>query len=304
MSDRPPSRAAIITAFAVIYLVWGSTYLAIRIAVETIPPFVMAGTRFVIAGVLLFAFLRARGAAWPNAAQWRDHAITGFFLLLGGNGLVAWAEQTIPSGITALIIGVTPLFMALVAWAWPGGNPPRAATVGALFIGLGGVAWLVAPWEHAPAGGVLPLAGVGALLAACALWAIGSIHARKVSSGADPMIGAAIQMLLGGIMQLVAAGALGEFARFESATVPAAAWGAFIYLVLVGSLVGFSTFVWLMRHSTPALVSTYAWVNPIVAVWLGWLIQGEPVSARTLSAAAIIVLAVTIITAQRAKTTG
>ena len=304
VSARPPSRAALVTAFAVIYLVWGSTYLAIRVAVESIPPFVMAGTRFVLAGAMMLAYLRLRRMPWPTARQWRDHAITGCFLLLGGNGLVAWAEQTIPSGITALIIGVTPLFMVLVAWAWPGGRRPGAITFGALVIGLAGVAWLVAPWSNPPSGGGLSLAGVGALLAACSLWSIGSIHARHVQSGSDPMMGAALQMLTGGAMQLVAAFVLGEFSGFHPASVHPAAWGEFGYLVLIGSLVGFSTCVWLLRHSTPALVSTYAWVNPVVAVWLGWLIQGEPISARTVSAAAVIVVAVTIITAQRAKTAG
>ncbi len=254
----PPSRAALVAAFATIYVVWGSTYLAIRVAVEAIPPFVMAGTRFVLAGALLLAWLRMRGAAWPTAVQWRDHAVTGFFLLLGGNGLVAWAEQTVPSGVTALLIGVTPLFMALVAWVWPGGARPSAGTFGALLLGLAGVAWLAAPWEK-PAQGGLPMEGVAALLAACGLWAVGSIHSRHVRSGAEPLLGAALQMLTGGAMQLGAAAALGEFTRFHPAAAGPAAWGAFAYLVLVGSLVGFSTFVWLLRHSTPALVSTYAW---------------------------------------------
>jgi drug/metabolite transporter (DMT)-like permease len=284
----PPARAALILAFAVIYVVWGSTYLAIRIAVGTMPPFVMAGLRFVLAGALLLGWLRARGAAWPTLAQWRDHAITGAFLLLGGNGLVCWAEQTVPSGVTSLIIGVTPLFMVLVEWAWPGGRRPRAATFGALLLGLAGVAWLAAPWETSARGG-LPWGGVTALLGACVLWAIGSIHSRHVKSGADLMLGCALQMLAGGALQLVAAGA-----------VSAAGWGAFVYLVVVGSLVGFSTFVWLMRHSTPARVATYAYVNPVVAVLLGYFVLHEPVTARTLAASAVILAAVALITLQKA----
>ena len=299
MSTRPlPSRTALVAAFATIYLVWGSTYLAIRVVVRDIPPFLMAGSRFVLAGALLLAWLQARGAARPTAAQWRDHAVTGFFLLLGGNGLVAWAEQTVPSGVTALVIGVTPLAMALVAWAWPGGTRPRARTFGALLLGLAGVAWLAAPWEK-PAQGGLPLTGVVALLASGVLWAVGSIQSKHARSGADPLLGAALQMFTGGAMQLVAAAALGEFGQFHPGAVGPAAWQAFVYLVFVGSLVGFSTFVWLLRHSTPALVATYAWDNPVVAVWLGWQFQGEQVTPRTLAASAVIIIAVVLITLQK-----
>jgi drug/metabolite transporter (DMT)-like permease len=294
----PPSRAALVAAFATIYVVWGSTYLAIHVAVESIPPFVMAGTRFVLAGAVLLAWQRARGAAWPTAAQWRDHAITGFFLLLGGNGLVAWAEQTVPSGVAALVIGVTPLCMVLAEWAAPGGRRPGAQTLGAMAVGLAGVAWLAAPWER-PGEGGLPLAGTLALVAASALWAIGSIHSRHVRSGGDVMTGAALQMLTGGAMQLVAAVALGEFSGFDPAAVPGRAWGAFFYLIVFGSLVGFSTFAWLIRHSRPALVATYAWVNPVVAVWLGWQFQDEPLTPRTLAAAAVIVAAVVLVTLQK-----
>ncbi len=275
-----PSRAALVAAFATIYIVWGSTYLAIRVAVGAMPPFVMAGTRFVLAGALLLAWLRLRGTARPTARQWRDHAITGFFLLLGGNGLVAWAEQTVPSGVTALVIGVTPLFMALAEWAAPGGRRPGAGKLGAMALGLGGVAWLAAPWEKVGGGG-LPLGSTLALLAAGALWATGSIHSRHVRSGADTMTGAGLQMLTGGAMQLVAAAVLGEFQEFHPAAVGAAGWTAFFYLVIFGSLVGFSTFSWLIRHSRPALVATYAWVNPVVAVWLGWQFQDERVTPRT-----------------------
>jgi drug/metabolite transporter (DMT)-like permease len=294
----PPSRAALVAAFATIYLVWGSTYLAISVAVTAMPPFLMAGTRFVLAGALLLAWLRLRGTAWPTATQWRDHAITGFFLLLGGNGLVAWAELTVPSGVTALLIGVTPLFMALVAWAWPGGVRPGAGTFAALLLGLVGVAWLAAPWEK-PAQGGLPLAGVVALLAACVAWAVGSIHSRHVRSGADPLLGAALQMLTGGAMQLGASALLGEFSRFQPSAVGPAVWTAYFYLVFVGSLVGFSTYAWLIRHSTPALVATYAWVNPVVAVWLGWQFNGEKITPRTLAASAVIVAAVGLITLQK-----
>ena len=300
MGTAAPSRAALVTAFATIYLLWGSTYLGIRVAVESLPPFLMAGSRFLLAGVAMFVFLRARGGARPTWPQCRDHAITGIFLLLGGNGLVTWAEQTIPSGIAALIIGVTPLFMVLTAWAWPGGRCPGAGTMGALLLGLAGTAWLAAPWQAASQGG-LPVAGTTGLLAACVLWSVGSIHSRHIKSGADLWLGTALQMLAGGAALLLVALARGEFAGFDPATVTRRSWVAFVYLVLAGSLVGFSTFVWLMRHSTPARVATYAYVNPVVALLLGWLLLGEPVTARTLAASAVIIAAVVLITLQRTK---
>jgi drug/metabolite transporter (DMT)-like permease len=295
-----PARSGLILAFAAIYLIWGSTYLAIRVAVATMPPFLMAGARFVIAGVVLLAFLRWRGAAWPTARQWRVNAAIGVFLLLGGNGLVVWAEQVIPSGITALLIGVSPLFIVLTEWAWPGGTRPTGLTMAALLLGFLGVAWLAAPWESAARGGLNPgrLAGV---ICSAAFWAFGSIYSRNERHVADPFLASSLQMLGGGAALLAAAFVHGDFARLDPAGIARASWLAFAYLVGVGSLVGFSTFVWLMKHSTPALVSTYAYVNPIVAVFLGWLILGESIGPRTLVASAIIVTAVAIITTQRAR---
>jgi drug/metabolite transporter (DMT)-like permease len=293
-----PSRSALILAFTTIYLVWGSTYLGIRVAVETMPPFLMAGMRFLIAGALLLALLKFRGAPWPTAAQWRANAIIGTFLLLGGNGLVVWAEQFIPSGITALLIGVSPLFIVLTEWAWPGGTRPAVATMAALLLGFGGVAWLAAPWENA-AGGRLDFGGVIAILVACMSWAIGSIYSRHAKHGADPFLASALQMLGGGAALALTALVHGDLVHFHAAAITGASWFAFIYLIAVGSLVGFSTFVWLMKHSTPARVSTYAYVNPVVAVFLGWLILREPITPRTLAASAVIVTAVAIITIQK-----
>ncbi|HUJ44620.1 MAG TPA: EamA family transporter [Opitutaceae bacterium] len=298
----PPSRTALITAFATIYLVWGSTYLGIRVAVETLPPFLMAGARFLAAGAVLAGWLAATRGFHATARQWRDNAVIGSFLLLGGNGLVAWAEQFIPSGLTALMIGATPLMMVLTEWAWPGGHRPTAITGIGLLLGIAGVAWLAAPWES-PAGGGQNLGGVAAILAACVFWALGSIYGRRIRQPAEPLTASALQMLGGGAALMLAASAHGDLAGFSLAAVSARSWRAFAYLILVGSLVGYSTFVWLMKHSTPARVSTYAYVNPVVAVFLGWLILGEPVSARTLAAAAVIVISVAIITTQRSRST-
>ena len=297
-ASSPPSRTALILGFAAIYVIWGSTYLGIRVAIETMPPFLMAGARFIIAGSILLALLRARGAPWPTRRQWRVNAIIGLLLLLGGNGLVVWAELTIPSGLTALLIGIGPLFIVLTEWAWPGGTRPTLLTLAALFLGFAGVTWLAAPWENG-AGGRLDPAGVIAILAACVFWGIGSIYSRHAKHGADPLVAAALQMLGGGASLLLVAVVHGDFGRFDANAVTPRTWGAFAYLISVGSLVGFSTFVWLMKHSTPARVATYAYVNPIVAVFLGWLILGEPITPRTIVASVIIVTAVAIITVQK-----
>lgn len=293
-----PSRSALILAFAAIYVIWGSTYLGIRIAVQTIPPFAMAGIRFIVAGALLFGYLKLRGAAMPTWRQWQINTAIGTLLLLGGNGLVAWAEQTVPSGLTALLIGVQPLLFVLVEWAWPGGTRPGGITFAALLLGFAGVAWLAAPWESAAARGV-DLAGVGVILLACAFWAYGSIYSRHAKHGADPLVAAALQMLGGGVAITIAAALTGELGRFHPATVSLDSWLALGYLIAVGSLVGYSTFVWLIKHSTPARVATYAYVNPVVAVFLGWLILREPITHRTIVASIVIVAAVVIITAQK-----
>lgn len=297
-SSIQPSRAALWLAFAAIYLIWGSTYLGIRVAVETMPPFLMAGARFAIAGAAVLGFLRLRGTPWPTRTQWISNGIIGTLLLLGGNGLVVWAEQFVPSGITALLIGIGPLFIVLTEWAWPGGIRPAALTMAALLLGFAGVIWLAAPWEEGTGGGLHP-GGVIAILSACVFWALGSIYSRHARHGADPLLAAALQMLAGGAALLAVALPHGDFAVFDATAVSTHSWWAFAYLVMVGSLVGFSTFVWLMKHSTPARVATYAYVNPVVAVFLGWLILGEPVTSRTLVASAVIVTAVAIITVQK-----
>jgi drug/metabolite transporter (DMT)-like permease len=290
----------LVLGFAAIYLIWGSTYLGIRVAMDTMPMFLMASGRFLLAGGILFTLLRLRGAAWPTTQQWRANIIIGLFLLLGGNGLVVWAQQSVPTGITALLIGGGPLFIVVTEWAWPGGTRPTLATMGALLLGFAGVAWLAAPWENSAGGGINP-AGVVAILGACVSWALGSIYSRHARHGAEPLISASMQMLGGGAGLLLIAGWHGDFTQLNLSTVSSRSWGAFAYLVGIGSLIGFSTFVWLMKHSTPARVSTYAYVNPIVAVFLGWLILDEPITVRTLIASAIILAAVAIITTQKAR---
>lgn len=305
-STAPASRSALILAFATIYLVWGSTYLAIRVAVATMPPFLMAGARFIAAGTLLYGWLWLTKKIRPTSRQWLDNAIVGGLLLLGGNGLVAWAEQKIPSGIATLIISIGPLFIVAADWlvlvvgrdATRGSRPTIATMVG-IVLGCLGLAWLVGPDLGDAAATALDPWRVGGLLVACVAWSAGSIYTRYARQPAEPLTASAIQMLTGGGWLLLTSTLLGEPGRFDLAAVSLPSAGAWLYLVFIGSLVGFTTFVWLMKNSTPALVSTYAYVNPIVAVFLGWLILHEPIGPRLLLASAVIITGVAIITAQK-----
>ncbi|OHE89172.1 MAG: hypothetical protein A3G75_01620 [Verrucomicrobia bacterium RIFCSPLOWO2_12_FULL_64_8] len=299
-------RFKLIACFAAVYLIWGSTYLAIRVAVATIPPFLMMGTRFLLAGALIAGWLAATRGLPATARQWRDNAIVGAALLLGGTGLVAWAEQQIPSGIATLIISVGPLFFVLLEWAHPRGHRPTALTFFGLALGFGGLLLLVSPGN---AGAQTPLnpARVVGLVFACISWAAGSIYSRHLRAPADPMTGAAIQMLMGGVWLTLVAIGRGEVAEVRATLelgefFPASAVWAWLYLVVAGSLVAFPAYVWLLKHTSAARASTYAYVNPVVAVFLGWLILHETVTARTLVAAAVIIAAVAIITYQKGRT--
>ncbi len=298
--EHRPSRSAFAVAFTSIYIIWGSTYLGIRVAVETIPPFFMGAARFLLAGLVLLFLVQRRGAPRPTARQWRDNFIIGVFLLLGGNGFVAWAEKSLPSGLTALIIGVQPVFMVLTEWAWPGGHRPGRATFLGLLLGFAGVAYLVSPWQDISSTNVhLPSAGL--VLLACVSWAFGSIWSRHVKNPAPPFQASALQML-GGSAALFIGGVIhGDLSQLDLSAISSRSVVAFFYLALVGSLVGYSTFVWLMKHTTPARVSTYAYVNPVVAVILGWLILDEPVTPRMLLATLLIITGVVIINTQKSR---
>jgi drug/metabolite transporter (DMT)-like permease len=296
-----PSRGALILAFAVIYLVWGSTYLGIRVAVETMPPFLMAGTRFALAGIFLFVFLKLRGATWPTLVQWKHQAVVGIFLLLGGNALVSWSEQRTPSGITSLILGTSPLFMVLLDWIRPGGKRPTFGLILGVAVGIAGVALLLGP-DAIPPGYRPPTIDLIALFGASLSWWIGSLYSKHVSTKTPLLMASAMQMVCGSVSMVLAGVLLGEGRGFHLATVSPLSWVAFSYLVVVGSVVAFPVYVWLLEHSTPALVSTYAYVNPVVAVILGWAILGEPMNLRIVLAAAVIIGAVAIITVGRART--
>jgi drug/metabolite transporter (DMT)-like permease len=302
-SSPPASRTALIAGFAAIYLIWGSTYLGIRIVVETVPAFLMASARFLVAGLIVAAFIALTRGFKATAKQWRDNAIIGGFLCLGGNGLVSWAEEKVPSGIATLIISAGPVFIVLMDWAVHAyykdgkrGTKPTALTFVGLALGCVGLAILVGPDVLATGVGGLDPWRVLALFGATFFWGVGMIIMRYVRDPAEPFTASGIQMICGSGWLLVACLATGELARFDPGAISSRSVIAWTYLVLFGSLVGFSTFTWLMKHSTPAKVSTYAYVNPVVAVFLGWLVLHEAVNPRIFMAAAIIIAGVAIIT--------
>jgi drug/metabolite transporter (DMT)-like permease len=290
----PRERLRLIIAFACVYLIWGSTYLAIRIAIETIPPFLMAGARFITAGLILLAFARARGAAWPSVRDWKSAAVVGTLMLVGGNGGVVWAEQTVPSSLAALIVAAVPIVTVALEWLRPGGERPGRATILGLVTGFAGVAILVNPFAH-DAARVNP-AGAAALLVATVTWAAGSIYG-KGRGARNPIMGSGANMLAGGIGLLLAGLLLGEAPHLQLAAISTRSAVALVYLVLVGAVVGFTAFFYVMQHTTPAKATTYAYVNPVVALILGWAILDEPLTPRILLATVVIISGVVMITA-------
>ncbi len=292
-------RGRVLLAFAAIYIIWGSTYLAILYAIQTIPPFLMAGVRFVVAGGILYVWAWLRGAPRPEPAHWLSAAVIGGLLLLGGNGSVVWAQQRVASGLAALLVATVPMWMVLLDWLRPGGVRPGPRTAVGIVIGLLGLAVLVGPDQLMGSGRV---DGQGALVLVLGsmCWAAGSLYARTAKLPASPMQSIALEMLAGGALLLLAGVLAGEPARLDLGAVSLRSVLGLGYLIVFGSLIGFSAYIWLLSVSTPAKVSTYAYVNPVVAVLLGWAVAGEPLTPRMLAAAAIIIAAVAVITTRRA----
>ena len=290
------SRLRVALGLATVYLVWGSTYLAIRFAVETLPPFLMAGTRFLVAGAILYGWRRAAGFPRPSVAQWRAAAVVGGLMLLVGNGGVTWAEQWVESGTAALMVASVPLWMVLLDWARPGGRPPRRSVWAGILVGLLGVGLLFGGPELDPRYTL----GWAALLVASISWAAGSLYSRAAVLPA-PLLATGMQMLAGGGMLLAFGVATGELGAIDPATVTLKALLALGYLIVAGSLIGYSAYVWLLRVTTPAVASTYAFVNPVVAVFLGWLLADERITLRIVAASTVIVGGVALITVARAR---
>jgi drug/metabolite transporter (DMT)-like permease len=287
-------------AFSAVYVVWGSTYLAIRFAIETLPPFIMAGSRFILAGGLLYGWARIRGAPKPSRTQWRSATVIGTLLLLCGNGGVVWAEQMVPSGLTALLVAVVPIWMVLLEWASPQGAAPTPAVCVGLFLGFGGVALLAGPLEVA-GGDQVNLVGAGVLMVTSFCWALGSMYARRAPLPHSPLLATAMQMIVGGVLLYAAGGLSGEGLWIDLRQVSLLSLAAYLYLIVFGSLVGFTAYIWLLGVTTPAKVSTYAFVNPVIAVLLGWALGGETLTPRTVVASVVIVGSVALITARRAR---
>jgi drug/metabolite transporter (DMT)-like permease len=286
------SLVAIWSALTVVYLVWGSTYLAIRFAVETTPPFLMAAARFIISGGCLLVWRRAAGDARPTALEWRNAAIIGFFLLVGGNGGVVWAAQFIPSSLSALLVATVPLWMALIDTLRPGGKRPGLKSALGILIGFCGAALLVG-WSAGNAG-AMNLAGAAAVVLASILWAAGSLYGRTAPLPASLLLATGMEMLIGGIAQIFIAMALGEWSSFDPAAVSKRSALALVYLTVIGSC-AFVAYTWLLRVAPTPLVATYAYVNPLVAVLLGYFLADEPMSARTLFAAALVIGSVILV---------
>lgn len=298
-AEGPPAGAALIwAALGTVCAVWGSTYLAIRVAIRTLPPLLMASVRFLLAGGVLYAWSIRRGdrdGDRPGAPEWRAATIVGGALLLGGNGGVVWAEQRIPSGITALLVATVPLWMVLIAGLAFRERVNRLELSG-IALGFGGLVVLAGP----SGSGRLDLAGVLVLMLAALSWAAGSLYSRRARLPTRPLLATAMEMLAGGALLGVAGIARGELGDVHVSRVSGASVLALAYLIGFGSLVAFSAYVWLLRVARTSVVSTYAYVNPVVAVLLGWAILGEPVTARTLLAGGVIMVAVLLIVTGRA----
>jgi len=283
----------VLAAFAAVYIIWGSTYLGIRFAVETIPPFLMAGARHFVAGIVLFAFARLRGAAAPTWRQWRDASFVGMLLLAIGNGGLSWAEQQVPSGTAALLCALTPLWMVLLDWLRPSGVRPRALVGAGLVVGFVGVGLLArGHGEHHQA---VYGWSVAVVMLAVFCWAYGSMFNRSAQKPASPFLGVAMQMIAGGAILFGMAATHGEYGQFHFNQVTAVSFGSWLYLTIFGSLIGYTAYIWLLHASTPARVATYAYVNPLIAVLLGCTFGHEAFSHELIVAGVLIIVAVVLI---------
>ena len=286
-------------ALLALYLVWGSTYLAIRFSVETIPPFLHAALRFLISGAILYIWRRMAGDPAPTLSNWKSTAIVGTALLLGGNGLVAWAERTVPSGIAALMISTSPFWLVLFESFRVGGGKPSWQAIVGLIIGFGGVFILIGPAEIMGGEGRFDTFGIILLLFAPFFWSLGSIYGRGADMPKSTLMGTGMEMLAGAAALFIVSLGKGELSGFSLAQVSMRSWLGLAYLITFGSLVGFVSYGWLLHNAPVSLMSTYAYVNPVVAVFLGNFFANEPFNARILIASAIIIGSVVFINSAR-----
>jgi drug/metabolite transporter (DMT)-like permease len=294
-APRPnQSSSSVLVAFAAVYLIWGSTFLAIRVGVESFPPLLLAGARHLVFGILFYPLLRWKTGIRPTRAHWRTAVVTGLLLLFVGNGGVCVAEQTVPSGVTALLVATVSLWMVLVDWLRPGGTRPVSRVFAGLLLGFSGLALLVGPKNLGGSGRVNPI-GVGILVVASLAWACGSLYSKHGALPSSPLLAAAMQSLCGGMALWIVGFASGEVRSLHLASVSTRSWVALGYLIAFGSMMGFTAYVYILKKSTATRVATYAFVNPVVALLLGWLLASESITLRTILAAAVILAAVLLV---------
>jgi len=306
MNPGPASAKKVAIGLAAVYLGWGSTYLAIRFAVETIPPFFLGGVRFLVAGVIVFLWLRARGAPMPGRVEWKVALISGSLMITAGNGLINWSGQFIPSSLIALLVAPVPLWLVAIARFGPDQESPGRSEMLGLFSGLLGVVVLLGGSDakiglgNATAGLVL-LASLAVILASI-IWSFGSLYIRRTQLPQSALYMSSITMIAGGAMQLLVSVGTGELGRLSPSNISAASWGSLAYLIVVGSIISFSAYSWLLRVVRPALAGTYAYVNPVVALFLGWWLANETMTVPMLFGTLIIVLAVSLVQRNRPGT--
>ena len=298
---RPPAWKTLL-AFAIIYFVWGSTFLAIRVGVREVPPLVLASMRFVVAGGVLFGWMRLSGTPSPSRREWLAASVLAVCIFVVDYGLLFWAEQRVPSGIAAVMLATIPVFMALSEILILRTQRLTLRLALALVVGIGGVAVLVSR-SLSQSFGEAPIdrAGAVALVIAAISWSIASALTRKLPLPASKVMSSGAQMLAGGILLALTAALLGEFRGFNIRAVSRGAWYALAYLIVAGSIVGFTAYVWLIHHESPTKVGTYAYVNPVVAVIVGYFLGGETVGPRTLVGTLLVLVSVVVITTTRAR---
>ncbi len=300
LASRPPTWK-ILLAFGIVYFVWGSTFLAIRIGVRDVPPFLLAGMRFLLAGGALYLWMRARGTSSPTRREWLSATLLAVLIFVLDYGLLFWAEQRVPSGVAAVMLATIPLFMTLSEILFLGTQKLTFRLGLGLLVGVGGVAVLVSPslnLDEVP----IDRAGAVALIVAAMSWSVASALTRKLPLPASKAMSSGTQMLCGGVLLTLTAGALGEFGGFHPQAVSRGSWMALAYLTVAGSIIAFTAYVWLIHHESPTKVGTYAYVNPVVAVTLGYFLGGEAVGPRTLLGTLLVLVSVVVITTTPKRT--
>lgn len=299
-----PIRAArLLAAFAAIYFIWGSTYLAIRVALEGFPPFLLMGVRSVVAGGALYLWARRQGAETPSGVHWRGALICGVLMFLVGHGGLAWGQERVASGVAALLVTSEPFWIALLGWKFAGESKPAGRTVAGLVVGFLGLGLLLGPSKLGE-GAAIDLLGAGVILVGAFSWAWGALYSRSAGLPRSPILAAGMQLLAGGFCLLLVALASGEVAAGAPSELTLRPVAALVYLIVLGSIVSFSAYVWLLRVVSPTTVATHSFVNPVVAVLLGWALLDEPLSTTTVLASVVIVTGVALVVIRRPSPRG